>query len=146
MLLLSSANFFQNIFFQKILSGTLTECHKVWTEIWTDVSVPVRVQTVCNHYQQTTKVSTSKERLLTHKVPPTICSRWNFKILLLFSKLQIRHDASWELSAGRQFSRIIIPYFFSKIRKDFPKCVFCCSRDWGFRGWTSNYLICYCFF
>ena len=58
MLLLSSADFFQNQLFQKILSGTLSECQTVWIQIRTDiVSVLIWVQTVCKSYQQTTLVS-----------------------------------------------------------------------------------------
>ena len=33
MILSSSADFFQNYFFQKILSGTLSECQKVWIHL-----------------------------------------------------------------------------------------------------------------
>ena len=54
---------------------------------------------------------------LTHKAPPTICSRWQFLILLLFQKYQIRDDISWELSAGRRFSWNITPYFCRKLGK-----------------------------
>ena len=61
---LSSADFFQNLFFQKILTGTLSECQTVWIHIRTDfLSVLTCVQTVCKGYQQTTKVDTSKERV-----------------------------------------------------------------------------------
>ena len=57
MLLLTSADFFQNIFFQKILSGTLSECQTVWIQIRTDIlSVLIWVQAVCKGYQKTTKV------------------------------------------------------------------------------------------
>ena len=52
--------------------------------------------------------------VLTLKAPPIICSRRQFKNLLLFQKLQIRHDISWESSAGRRFSCNIIPYFCQK--------------------------------
>ena len=30
--------------------------------------------------------------ILTHNVPPTICRRRQFQILLFFQKLQLRHD------------------------------------------------------
>ena len=62
LLLLSSTDFFQKELFQKILSGTQSECHTVWIQIRTDI-LPVRiwVQTVCKGYQQTTKVGTSKD-------------------------------------------------------------------------------------
>ena len=36
MLLLSSADFCQNYFFQNSLSGTLSECQTVWIQIRTD--------------------------------------------------------------------------------------------------------------
>ena len=55
--------------------------------------------------------------LLTLKAPPIICSRWQFQILTPFRKKQIRHDISWELSAGRRFSWNIIPYYFGKLGK-----------------------------
>ena len=65
MLLLSSADFFfQNYFFQKILSGILSECQTVWIQIRADIlSALIWVQTVCKGYQQTTKVATSEERV-----------------------------------------------------------------------------------
>ena len=48
--------FFQNKLFQKILSGTLSECQTVWIQINTNIlSVLIWVQTVCKCYQQTTK-------------------------------------------------------------------------------------------
>ena len=60
----SSADFFQNLLFQKIISGTLTECQTVWIQIRTDIlSVLIWVQTVCKGYQQTTKVAASKGRV-----------------------------------------------------------------------------------
>ena len=49
MLLLSSADFFQNELFRKILSGTLSESVLIW------------VQTVCKGYQQMTKGAASKD-------------------------------------------------------------------------------------
>ena len=48
MLLLLSADFFQNQLFQQILSGTLPECQAVWICIRMDiVSALIWVQTVC---------------------------------------------------------------------------------------------------
>ena len=45
-------------------------CQMVWIQIRTDsLSVLIWVQTVCNGYQQTTKVATSKERVKTFKMP-----------------------------------------------------------------------------
>ena len=38
--------------------------------------------------------------------------------LPLFQKQQIKHDFLWESYAGRRFTCNIMPYFFSKIRKD----------------------------
>ena len=49
MLFLSFAEFFQNQ--QKILSGMLLECQKVWIKIRPD-----QVQAVCKDYQQMTLV------------------------------------------------------------------------------------------
>ena len=54
--------FFKSFFFQKILSGTLSECQTVWIQIRSDIlSVLIWIQTVCNGYQQMTKVAPSKE-------------------------------------------------------------------------------------
>ena len=63
--LLSSADFFQNLFFfQQILSRTLLECQKVWIQPRTDIlSILILVQTVYKGYQQTKKVATSKQRV-----------------------------------------------------------------------------------
>ena len=58
-----------------------------------------------------------QKRLLTHKAPSIICSRQQFQILPPLQKITIRHGISWELSAGRQFSWYIIPYFFCKLGK-----------------------------
>ena len=57
MLFLSSADFFQNQLFRKILSGTPSECQTVWIQIRPDVlSGLIWVQTVCKGFQQTTLV------------------------------------------------------------------------------------------
>ena len=55
----------------------------------------------------------------------------------------MRHDISWESSAGRRFSCNIIPYFFLKIGKSDAKFVDYCSRDWRFKGLTNclSYLL-----
>ena len=50
---LSSADFFQNQRFLKILSGIPSECQTIWINILSGV---IWVQTVCKHYQQTTLV------------------------------------------------------------------------------------------
>ena len=62
MRLLSSADLFKNLYFQKSLSGTLelSECQTIWIQIRTD---RMRVQTVCKGYQQTAKVATSRLRV-----------------------------------------------------------------------------------
>ena len=52
---LSSADFFQNQLFRKILSGIPSECQIVFIQIRPDVlSGLIWVQTVCKSYQQTT--------------------------------------------------------------------------------------------
>ena len=99
-----------------ILSGLIWVLTKMLVLIW--------ILTVCNGHQQ----------ILTHKASPIICSRLQFQILLLFSKTTKRHDISRELSAGRQFTWKIIPYFFSKIRKIMSQFVFSWSRNWRFKG------------
>ena len=54
---LSSADFFQNRPFRKILSGIPAECQTVWIQIRPDItSGLIWVQTVCKGYQQTTLV------------------------------------------------------------------------------------------
>ena len=59
MLLLSSADIFQ-----KILSGTPSECQTVWIQIRTNILfVRNWFQTVCQGYQQITKVAVRKERV-----------------------------------------------------------------------------------
>ena len=51
---LSSAIFFQNRLFRKILSEIPSECQKVWIRIRPDfLSGLIWVQTVCKSYQQT---------------------------------------------------------------------------------------------
>ena len=53
MLLLPSADFFQNYLFKKIISGTLSEWQTVWIQIRTDIlSVLISVQTVCRRAKQ----------------------------------------------------------------------------------------------
>ena len=54
---LSSADFFQNQLFRKILSGLPSECQTVWIQIRPDpLSGLIWVQIVCKGYQQTTLV------------------------------------------------------------------------------------------
>ena len=58
MFLLSSADFFQNLLFQKILSGTLWEYQTIWIQIRADILlVLIWVKTVCKGYQQMTKIA-----------------------------------------------------------------------------------------
>ena len=55
MLFLSSADFFQNQLFQKILSGISSACQTVWIQVRPDILLGlIWVQTVCKSYQQTT--------------------------------------------------------------------------------------------
>ena len=64
MLLMSSADIFQNQFSQKILSGTLPECQMVWIQIRTDrMLVLIWVQTACIGYQQRMKFVASTGRV-----------------------------------------------------------------------------------
>ena len=50
---LSSADFFQNQLFQKLLSGKPSKCQTVWIQIRPDIlSGLIWVQTVCKGYQQ----------------------------------------------------------------------------------------------
>ena len=53
---------------------------------------------------------------LTHK-PTYNLQQTAISNFAAFSKITIRHDISWESSAGRQFSWNIIPYFFRKLGK-----------------------------
>ena len=55
---LTSADFFQNQLFQKIISGIPSECQTVWIQIRPDILlILIWVQTVCKSYQQITLVS-----------------------------------------------------------------------------------------
>ena len=54
-------------------------------------------------------------RNLTLRAPPMQTTISNFAAFS--KKKQIRHDISWESSAGIGFSRNIIPYFFQKLGK-----------------------------
>ena len=59
---LLSADFFFHLLFQKILSGSLSECQMVWIQIRTDIlSVLIWVQTVCKCYQQKTMPSLARK-------------------------------------------------------------------------------------
>ena len=63
-MLLSSADFFQNKLFRKILSGILLECQTVWIQIRPDVLLGlIWVQTVCKSYQQTALVGNEFKRV-----------------------------------------------------------------------------------
>ena len=59
MFLLSSADFFQNLLFQKILLGTLVYPSVKW--FGDQDCHSVRVQTVCKGYQHAAKIAASKE-------------------------------------------------------------------------------------
>ena len=69
------------------------------------------------------------------KVPPTICSRRQFQILPLFSKIT---NKAWYFMQIVCWQTILVKYdtlfFFLKIRKDVAKFVICCSRDWRFKS------------
>ena len=60
----SSADFFQNPLFQKILLGTQSECQTVLTQIRTNIlSVLICVQTVCKGYHQWQKSPLARKEL-----------------------------------------------------------------------------------
>ena len=60
----SSADFFQNQLFQKILQGIPSDCQTVWIQIRIGILlVPIWIQTVWKDYPQSTKVATSKEKV-----------------------------------------------------------------------------------
>ena len=68
--------FFQNLPFQNILSGTLSECQTVWIQIRTGIlTVLIWVQTVCKIYQLMKKFATyfhvgySTIKKMSHKTP-----------------------------------------------------------------------------
>ena len=64
MLLLLFADLFSKLSFQRILSGTLSECKIVSFQIRTDILlVLIWVHTFCKCYQHATKVPASKERV-----------------------------------------------------------------------------------
>ena len=74
MILLSSADFFQNYLFQKILLGILSACQAVWIQIRPDIlSGLIRVQTVSIDYKWTTKIPLSgKEFMLINSWPASV--------------------------------------------------------------------------
>ena len=95
--------------------------HRSWSGFkWFDTdSVPERIFCKSYYWNRSTEDNKSKKlpSMQSVIIPPSIiCSRRQFQILLLFSKI-MRQDISWELSAGRQFSWNIIPYFFRKLGK-----------------------------
>ena len=54
---MSSADFFQNQLFRKIILGIPPECQIIWIQIRPDILLGlIWVQTVCKGYQQTTQV------------------------------------------------------------------------------------------
>ena len=54
-------------------------------------------------------------------------------------KIPIRLDISCELSAGRQFTWYIEPYFTPKIKKRYHKLVDCCC--WNLRFKSKNHVL-----
>ena len=61
--------FFKINFFQKFLSGTLSECETLLIQIRTDyLSVLIWFQTVYKGYQQMIKVAAGKERVKIQKL------------------------------------------------------------------------------
>ena len=120
MLLVSFADFFQNHLFQKIISGTLPECQMVWIQIRTDtMSVLIWLQTVCKGYQQTTKVTTSKERVnqpITTWWYSKTCLKWPLK-----PKTKIGFQDRLSLNAAQKYCRMLqgehsaIPLTFIKL-------------------------------
>ena len=124
--LLSSADFFQNQLFRIILSGIPSECQTVWIQIKPDImSGLIWIQTVCKGYQQTILVShlldTSQKSNTgmyfdCSEINPYSanhdCSRLQFCDIFLNFQKKIRHDISWELSAGRWFTWNFMPYLF----------------------------------
>ena len=60
---------------------------------------------------------------LTHKAPPTFCSRGQFQILPLFQKKQISMIFHENLLLTDDSHEIYHPLFFSKIGKGFAKFV-----------------------
>ena len=92
--------FFQNYFFQKILSGISSECQTVWIQIRPDsLSGLIWVQTVCKGYQQTTLVG----------------KKLNIQIILLpFSS---KFSATWRLSRGSYMSANVLLNLLNKLGK-----------------------------
>ena len=67
-MLMSSADFFHDQLFRKIISETPSYCQTCWTQIRPDILLDlIWVQTVCIGYQQTTLVG--KELMLYHATP-----------------------------------------------------------------------------
>ena len=79
MLLFSSADFFLNqLYIQKILSGTISECQIILIQIVTDILI--WVQSVSKGYQQKTKVTIRKERVnkIMNSLTPFIAGNFAF--------------------------------------------------------------------
>ena len=86
---------------KKILSETLLECQTVWIQIWTNVlSVLTWVQTVCKGYQQTRKVTASKERVNFSKTRPVLSSHSKRT-----PKIGFHYQLS--LNAGQKYCRML---------------------------------------
>ena len=78
---LSSADFFQNQLFRKILSGIPSECQTVWIQIRPDIlSDLIWVQTVCKVYQQTAPVDKARVNSYLYKFLPV-----SFQPTLMFA-------------------------------------------------------------
>ena len=74
--------FFKINFFKKNLSGTLSECQTVLTQIRTDIiSVLIWIQTVFKGYQHITTVATSMEKVkenVDHVLKLRVCTKKYF--------------------------------------------------------------------
>ena len=88
-------------------------------------------------------------KLLTHKAPPTICSRRHevpplqkAKSQVIFARLEHHYEPACQCVTDQEkviiFRQTILmkyhSFFFLKIKKDVAKFVVCCSCDWRFKG------------
>ena len=86
--------------FQKILSGTLSECQSFWIQIRTEVVVGLDLVPNClQGHHQTTIVSASMERVI---APITTAADDKFYEIFYFMENRAGHLC--ELSVSRQFS------------------------------------------
>ena len=127
MLLMSTANFFQNSLFSK-----------------NPFRNPTRVSNSLDSDQDPCSVSSDLGLNCLQRISATFKERANLQQTTIsnfaaFSKIT---NKAWYFMRIVCWQTILMIYhtlFFSEIRKDVAKFVVCCSRDWRFKGKGSIY-------